>query len=124
TGIRLMWSEWQRPAPNTAPTASKAAGLYMICTMSKHQAEAEGYNDAMLLDWRGLVAEAASANFFMVVDGELHTPLADCFLDGITRQTVIQLARQLGINVHERYIRPEELAKASEAFLTGTAAEL
>lgn len=123
-GIRLAWSDWKRPSPETAPTASKAAGLYMICTISKHKAEAEGYNDAMMLDYRGYVAEATGANFFMVVNGELHTPIADCFLDGITRRTVIDLAHKHGIKVHERHIKPEELADASEAFLTGTAAEV
>ncbi|MCH2037304.1 MAG: branched-chain amino acid aminotransferase [Rickettsiales bacterium] len=124
TGIRMWVSDWRRPAPNTAPCASKAAGLYMICTLSKHKAEEMGYHDAFMLDWRGLVAEGSSANFFMVVDGELHTPTADCFLNGITRQTVMELAKEAGIKVVERHIKPEELADAQEAFLTGTAAEL
>ena len=123
-GLRLAVARWARPAPNTAPTASKAAGLYMICTISKHEAEAEGFNDAMMLDWRGFVAEATGANLFFVIDGKLHTPKPDCFLDGITRRTAMELARAQGIEVIERHIKPEELASASEAFLTGTAAEL
>ena len=94
TGISLCWSDWKRPAPDTAPTDAKAAGLYMICTMSKRQAEENGYHDAMMLDYRGYIAEATGANFFMVVDGEIHTPIADCFLDGITRRTVIDLAKE------------------------------
>ncbi len=123
-GIRLTMSKWRRPAPDTAPTASKAAGLYMICTMSKHAAEGAGYQDALMLDYRGQVAEATGANFFMVVNGEVHTPTPDCFLDGITRRTVIDLARQRQFKVVERAIWPEELAKAQEVFLTGTAAEI
>ena len=122
-GIRLKTSEWRRPAPETAPTDSKAAGLYMICTMSKHAAEAEGYDDALMLDWRGQVAEATGANIFLVFnDGKLHTPTPDCFLNGITRQTVIGLAQAREIEVIERTIMPEELADATEVFLTGTAA--
>jgi branched-chain amino acid aminotransferase len=105
-GIRMAFSKWARPAPNTAPTASKAAGLYMICTMSKHAAENEGYDDALMLDWRGLIAEATGANVFLVIDGAIHTPTPDCFLDGITRRTVIDLARSLGMNVIERGIPP------------------
>ena len=124
-GIRLKTSEWRRPAPETAPTDSKAAGLYMICTMSKHAAEAEGYDDALMLDWRGQVAEATGANIFLVFnDGKLHTPTPDCFLNGITRQTVIGLAQAREIEVIERTIMPEELADATEVFLTGTAAEV
>lgn len=123
-GIRLCWSKWRRPAPDTAPTASKAGGLYMICTLSKQEAETTGYHDAMMLDYRGYLAEATGANFFMIADGVLHTPIADCFLDGITRQTVIELAQRLGIEVVIRHIKPEELATAQEAFLTGTAAEI
>ncbi len=123
-GIRLTMSKWRRPAPDTAPTASKAAGLYMICTMSKHAAEGAGYQDALMLDYRGQVAEATGANFFMVVNGEVHTPTPDCFLDGITRRTVIDLARQRQFKVVERAIWPEELGKAQEVFLTGTAAEI
>ncbi|CAA7616689.1 branched-chain amino acid aminotransferase [Magnetospirillum sp. UT-4] len=123
-GIRLNISEWRRPHPQTAPTASKAAGLYMICTMSKHKAEGEGFEDSLMLDWRGQVAEATGANVFFVMDGELHTPTPDCFLNGITRQTVIALAKARGIKVVERAIMPDELAKATECFLTGTAAEV
>ncbi len=123
-GIRLMWAPWRRPAPDTAPTASKAAGLYMIGTLSKHAAEDQGYQDAAMLDYRGLLAEATGANMFLVIDGRIHTPTPDCFLDGITRRTVIGLARKRGIEVVERHIKPEELAQAQEVFLTGTAAEV
>jgi branched-chain amino acid aminotransferase len=123
-GIRLMWAPFRRPAPECAPTEAKAAGLYMICTLSKHQAEAQGYQDALMLDHNGLLAEATGANLFLVIDGTLHTPKPDSFLDGITRKTVIGLARDLGIAVVERAIRPEELATAQEVFLTGTAAEV
>ncbi|MSP83455.1 MAG: branched-chain amino acid aminotransferase [Alphaproteobacteria bacterium] len=123
-GIRLKMADWRRPAPDTAPTKSKAAGLYMICTLSKHKAEAEGFHDALMLDYRGLVAEATGANVFIARDGKLHTPAPDCFLDGITRRTVIDLARRAGIEVIERQIRPEELDRADEVFLTGTAAEV
>jgi branched-chain amino acid aminotransferase len=123
-GIRMQMSKWARPAPNTAPTASKAAGLYMICTLSKHEAEAAGYEDALMLDWRGQIAEATGANIFLVIDGELHTPTPDCFLDGITRRTVIGLAKKRGLKVIQRAIMPAELAKAAEVFLTGTAAEV
>lgn len=123
-GIRLAISDWRRPDPRTAPVKSKAAGLYMICTMSKHKAENQGYDDALLLDWRGQVAEATGANVFFVIDGELHTPTPDCFLDGITRRTVIDLAKQRGLKVVERKIMPEEMANATECFLTGTAAEV
>ena len=123
-GIRLKTSAWRRPAPDTAPVQSKAAGLYMICTLSKHQAEAEGYDDSLMLDWRGYLAEATGANLFLVIDGALHTPIADCFLDGITRRTVIALAHQKGIKVVERRILPEELSNASEVFICGTAAEV
>ena len=123
-GIRLTMSKWRRPAPDTAPTASKAAGLYMICTMSKHAAEVAGFQDALMLDWRGQVAEATGANFFMVINGEVHTPTPDCFLDGITRRTVMELARQRQFKVVERAIWPEELARAQEVFLTGSAAEI
>ncbi len=104
TGIKLCWSKWRRPAPDMAPTQSKAAGLYMICTLSKQDAENHGFDDAMMLDYRGYIAEATGANFFMVVDGVLHTPIADCFLDGITRQTIIELAKKLGIEVVIRHI--------------------
>jgi branched-chain amino acid aminotransferase len=123
-GIRLTWAKYRRPAPDTAPTASKAAGLYMICTISKHHAEREGFADAMMLDYRGYVAEATGANVFFVKDGVIHTPIPDCFLDGITRRSVIALARSKGLEIVERYITPEELAGFSECFITGTAAEV
>ncbi len=123
-GIRLQTSRWRRPAPDTAPVDSKAAGLYMICTLSKHEAENSGFNDALMLDYRGQVAEATGANFFMARGGKLHTPIPDCFLDGITRRTVIDLAKKRGIEVIERAIFPEELKDAEEIFLTGTAAEV
>ncbi|HET6535031.1 MAG TPA: branched-chain amino acid aminotransferase [Sphingomicrobium sp.] len=123
-GIRLEIAPWRRPAPYTAPTESKAAGLYMICTLSKQHAESHGYNDAMMLDWRGRVAEATGANIFFVADGQLHTPTPDCFLDGITRRTVMDLARRRGVEVVERPIWPEELEGFQQAFLTGTAAEV
>lgn len=123
-GLRLNIAPWRRPAPFTAPTRSKAAGLYMICTMSKHAAENAGYNDALMLDWRGQVAEATGANIFFFRDGVLHTPTPDCFLDGITRRTVMGLARRRGIEVVERAIWPEELETFEQAFLTGSAAEV
>ena len=123
-GIRLGRAKYKRPSPETAPPASKAAGLYMICTISKHAAEAKGYADAMMLDWRGFVAEATGANVFFVQEGKLHTPTPDCFLDGITRRTVMDLARARGIEVVERYIQPEEMADFAECFITGTAAEV
>ena len=123
-GIRLDLSKWRRPDPQTAPSFAKAAGLYMICTLSKHAAEAKGYADAMMLDYRGLVAEATGANIFFIKEGVIHTPKPDCFLDGITRRTVIELAKRRGIDVIERAIKPEELSEFSECFLTGTAAEV
>jgi branched-chain amino acid aminotransferase len=123
-GIRLDIAEYRRPDPRTAPCRSKAAGLYMICTLSKHAAEAKGYADALMLDWRGQVAEATGANVFFVKDGVLHTPQPDCFLDGITRRTVIDLARQRNIEVIERAILPQEMEDFEECFLTGTAAEV
>jgi branched-chain amino acid aminotransferase len=123
-GIRLDVAEYRRPDPKTAPAHAKAAGLYMICTISKHRAERRGYADAMMLDWEGRVAECTGANIFFVKDGEIHTPIADCFLDGITRKTVIGLARKRGINVIERRILPAELPTFSECFITGTAAEV
>jgi branched-chain amino acid aminotransferase len=123
-GIRLTLSDWRRPSPESAPVHAKAAGLYMICTLAKHKAEAEGYQDALMYDYRGYVAEATGANVFIAIDGKLHTPTADCFLNGLTRQTAIELARRNGIEVIERHIQPEELAKATEVFLTGTAAEI
>lgn len=123
-GIRLDFAEYRRPDPRTAPSKSKAAGLYMICTLSKHAAENKGYADAMMLDWQGNVAEATGANIFFVKDGVLHTPAPVCFLDGITRRTVMELARDRGIEVNERTIKPEELEGFEECFLTGTAAEV
>jgi branched-chain amino acid aminotransferase len=123
-GIRLGMADWKRPSPETAPTASKATGLYMIGTLSKHKAEAEGYDDALMLDWRGQVAEATGANIFFVTDGKIHTPTPDCFLDGITRRSVMSLAKNRQITLIERAIRPEEMADATEAFLAGTAAEV
>jgi branched-chain amino acid aminotransferase len=123
-GIRLDLAPYRRPDPATAPCRSKAAGLYMICTISKHEAERKGYADALMLDWRGQVAEATGANVFFVKDGQIHTPKPDCFLDGITRRTVIDLAERRGIEVIERAIQPEELAGFEACFLTGTAAEV
>lgn len=123
-GIRLDIAEYCRPDPRTAPSKSKAAGLYMICTISKHAAEAKGYADAMMLDWRGQVAEATGANIFFVKDGKVLTPTPDCFLDGITRRTVIGLAKRRGIEVIERVIMPEELAGFEQCFICGTAAEV
>ncbi|MEG1029027.1 MAG: branched-chain amino acid aminotransferase [Brevundimonas sp.] len=123
-GIRLEWAKWRRPDPATAPSTAKAGGLYMICTMSKTAAEKRGYADAMMLDWRGYVAEATGANVFFVQNGALHTPRVDHILDGITRQTVIEMAQAKGIEVVIRDILPEELADFSECFLTGSAAEV
>lgn len=123
-GLKLCWADWKRPSPETAPVASKAAGLYMICTLSKNDAVARGFEDAVMLDWRGYVAECTGANVFFLIDGAIHTPLPDCFLDGITRRTVIELIKKRGLEVVERRILPEDLAKATDAFLTGTAAEV
>ncbi len=123
-GIRLMIAPWRRPAPDTAPCNSKAAGLYMICTLSRHAANDAGFDDAMMFDWRGQIAEGTGANIFFVKDGVLHTPTPDCFLNGITRQSVIALARKRGIEVVERAIFPNELPTFSECFLTGSAAEI
>ena len=123
-GIRLDIAPWRRAAPYTAPSESKAAGLYMICTLSKQHAESRGFHDALMLDWRGRVAEATGANIFFAKDGALHTPVPDCFLDGITRRTVMDLARRRGIEVVERAIWPEEMEAFEGAFLTGTAAEV
>ena len=123
-GIRLQMSEWRRPAPSSAPVKAKASGLYMICTLSKHTAERAGYEDSLMLDYRGQVAEATGANVFFVINGEIHTPTPDCFLDGITRRSVIALAKKRGYKVIERAIMPEEMSKAQECFLTGTAAEV
>jgi branched-chain amino acid aminotransferase len=124
TGIRMANAKWRRPDPATAPCEAKAAGLYMICTDSKHVAEAQGYADALMLDWRGHVAEATGANIFFVKDRVLHTPTPDCFLNGITRQTVIALAKAKGYDIIERTILPDELPSFSECFITGTAAEV
>jgi len=124
TGIALKQTKWRKPAPDTAPWESKAAGLYMIGTVAKHEAGREGYADALMLDYRGYVAEATAANLFMVKDGKMKTPIADCFLNGITRQTVIQLAREAGISIEETRIHLDELMQADEIFLTGTAAEI
>ncbi len=123
-GIRLDMAEYRRPDPATAPCTSKAAGLYMICTISKHKAERKGYADALMLDWQGRVAECTGANVFFIRDGMIHTPMADCFLDGITRRTVIDLARRRGFEVQERRILPDELTSFNECFITGTAAEV
>ncbi|PZO87334.1 MAG: branched-chain amino acid aminotransferase [Micavibrio aeruginosavorus] len=123
-GISLQTAKWRAPMPDTAPTASKASCLYATHTMAKHAAEANGYTDALMLDYRGLVAEATGANLFMVKDGAIRTPIPDCFLNGLTRQTVIQLAKDLGLQIDETRIKPEELAQADEVFLTGTAAEV
>ncbi len=123
-GIRLEWAKWRRPDPATAPSTAKAGGLYMICTMSKTAAEKRGFADAMMLDWRGYVAEATGANVFFVQNGALHTPRVDHILDGITRQTVIEMAQAKGVEVVIRDILPEELADFSECFLTGSAAEV
>jgi branched-chain amino acid aminotransferase len=123
-GIRLTYAKYRRPSPETAPTASKAVGLYMICTISKHAAEREGYADALMLDWRGYVAETTGANIFLVRDGVIHTPTPDCFLDGITRRSVLKIARDRGFEIVERHIPAEELSSFSEVFICGTAAEV
>jgi branched-chain amino acid aminotransferase len=123
-GVRLTIADWKRPHPQTAPTASKAAGLYMIGTLAKHAAQAAGFDDALMLDWRDQVAEATGANVFFVFDGELHTPIPDCFLDGITRRTVMSIARRHHMKVVERVILPHEISGASEVLLAGTAAEV
>lgn len=123
-GIRVDMAKYRRPSPETIPCHAKAAGLYMICTLSKHAAEKKGYADALMLDYRGLVAEMTGANVFFIKDGVLHTPTPDCFLDGITRRTVIDLARKRGYEIVERHIKPEELTDFSECFITGSAAEV
>lgn len=123
-GIRIDMAEYRRPDPMTAPSTSKAAGLYMICTISKHRAERKGFADALMLDWQGRVAECTGANVFFTRDGAIHTPQADCFLNGITRQTVIDLAKKRGFEVIERRIMPDELSSFNECFITGTAAEV
>ncbi len=123
-GIRLDIADYRRPDPMTSPCQSKAAGLYMICTISKHRAERKGYADAVMLDWQGRLAECTGANLFFTKDGAIHTPIADCFLDGITRRTVIGLAKARGINVIERRMMPEEMAVMDECFICGTGAEV
>lgn len=123
-GISIQTSRWRRPAPDMAPVTAKACGLYMICTLSKHEADRNGFTDALMHDYRGNIAELTGANFFMIRNGELHTPITDCILNGITRLTVIDLARSLGYKVTERHIKPEELKDAEECFATGTAAEV
>ncbi|WP_353473061.1 branched-chain amino acid aminotransferase [Salipiger sp. H15] len=123
-GAKLDIAKWKRPSPETIPVHAKAAGLYMICTTSKHAAEAKGCSDALFMDYRGYVAEATGANIFFVKDGEVHTPTPDCFLNGLTRQTVIRLLKEKGITVHERHILPEELEGFEQCWLTGTAAEV
>lgn len=123
-GAKLDIAKWKRPSPETIPVHAKAAGLYMICTISKHEAEAKGCSDALFMDYRGYVAEATGANVFFVKDGEVHTPKADCFLNGLTRQTVIKMLKERGVTVHERVIMPEELESFEQCWLTGTAAEV
>jgi branched-chain amino acid aminotransferase len=123
-GAKLDISKWKRPSPETIPVHAKAAGLYMICTTSKHAAEAKGCSDALFMDYRGYVAEATGANIFFVKDGEVHTPQPDCFLNGLTRQTVIGMLKDRQIKVHERVIMPEELESFEQCWLTGTAAEV
>ncbi|MCE2517301.1 MAG: branched-chain amino acid aminotransferase [Alphaproteobacteria bacterium] len=124
-GITLDIADWKRPSPESAPVHAKAAGLYMICTLSKHAAEKNGFTDALMMDYRGYIAEATGANvFFLMNDGKIHTPNADCFLNGITRQTVVKLLEEMGYDVVERHITPDELANVTECFLTGTAAEV
>ena len=123
-GAKLDISKWKRPSPETIPCDAKAAGLYMICTMSKHAAEAKGCSDAMMFDYRGYIAEATGANIFFVKDGEVHTPKPDCFLNGLTRQTVIEMLKEKNVQVHERHIMPGELESFEQCWLTGTAAEI
>ncbi len=123
-GIRLDMAKWRRPSPETAPVHAKASGLYMIGTLSKHAAEAKGFDDALMLDYRGYISESTGANIFLVQDGEIHTPIPDCFLDGITRRTVMKLAQDMGYKIVERHILPEEFTKTTEVFLCGTAVEV
>ena len=123
-GLSLITSPWKRPAPDSIPFEAKASGPYLICTLSKSFAEEKGYNEALMLDYRGYVAEATSSNIFMIKDNDIHTPIPDCFLNGITRQTVIEMVKSQGFNLIERYIKPEELDTFEEIFLTGTAAEI
>ncbi len=123
-GIKLTLSKWKRPSPETIPCKAKAAGLYMICTLSKQEAESRGYDDALMLDWKGQVAEATGANIFFIVGNEIHTPVPDCFLDGITRRTVIEIAKEQGLEIIERKIEMDELSDFEQCFITGTAAEV
>ncbi|MEC9414931.1 MAG: branched-chain amino acid aminotransferase [Pseudomonadota bacterium] len=123
-GIKLTLSKWKRPSPETIPCKAKAAGLYMICTLSKQEAESRGYDDALMLDWKGQVAEATGANIFFIVGNEIHTPVPDCFLDGITRRTVIEIAKEQGLEIIERKIEMDELPDFEQCFITGTAAEV
>ena len=123
-GIRLTLSKWKRPSPETIPCKAKAAGLYMICTLSKQEAESRGYDDALMLDWKGQVAEATGANIFFIIGNEIHTPVPDCFLDGITRRTVIEIAKVQGLKIIERKIEIDELSDFEQCFITGTAAEV
>ena len=123
-GIKLNISKWRRPDPLTAPVNTKAAGLYMICTLSKHEAESKGFDDSLMLDYRGYIAEATGANIFFVIDDKIHTPKPDCFLNGITRRTVIDIAKKNGMQVEERHMLPEDMKNAKECFVTGTAAEV
>ena len=123
-GISLQTAVWKRPPPDCIPTDTKAAGLYMICTLSKHEAEKNGYTDALMLDYKGRISESTGSNIFLVINGEIHTPVPDCFLNGITRQAVIEIAKKEGINVIERDIYPDEISKAEEIFLTGSAVEV
>ncbi len=123
-GISLQTAVWKRPPPECIPTDTKAAGLYMICTLSKHEAEKNGYTDALMLDYKGRVSESTGSNIFLVINDEIHTPVPDCFLNGITRQAVIEIAKNQGINVIERDIYPDEISKAEEIFLTGSAVEV
>ena len=123
-GIKLTLSKWKRPSPETIPCKAKAAGLYMICTLSKQEAESRGYDDALMLDWKGQVAEATGANIFFIIGNEIHTPVPDCFLDGITRRTVIEIAKVQGLKIIERKIEIDELSDFEQCFITGTAAEV
>ena len=123
-GIKITLSDWSRPSPNSAPTDSKAAGLYMICSLSKHKAESKGFDDALMLDYRGYIAEATGANIFFVKDNDLYTPIADCFLNGITRQTVIEIAKENNLKVHEKHLETDFISSCDEVFLTGTAVEI
>ena len=123
-GIKLTLSKWKRPSPETIPCKAKAAGLYMICTLSKQEAESRGYDDALMLDWKGQVAEATGANIFFIIGNEIHTPIPDCFLDGITRRTVIEIAKEQGLKIIERKIEIDELSDFEQCFITGTAAEV